>query len=99
MSTDVLALPVYAAAPTGPQWRLLRRMTAEPIRAVAVGPARVLCVLGGHEVSLRLVAGLLARDLVEERPVGGECGQAASEYHLTAEGMKWATKEPTEATS
>ena len=76
-------------APTGPMWRLLRRMGAAPLVAVPAGPGKVRCALGGCPVDARLLAGLLDRELVAERDLGDR-----SEYTLTARGTAWAGRAP-----
>lgn len=88
------SLPAFHLRPTGPMWRLLRQMSDAPLVTMAVRPGKVACHLGGCPVDSRLLAGLIARDLVEERPTG----DGRSEYHLTAEGRRWAETTP-EATS
>lgn len=83
-----ITLPVYRLQPTGPQSRILRRLLAGgKLTGVRTGVHRVLTLLDGHEVNRPVVAGLLARDLIAERPTD----DTTSEYHLTAAGRRWAT--------
>jgi hypothetical protein len=96
---DTRALPVFRMAPTGPGAKLLRRMIAGTLHAVRnpdpTGGKRVLFMLGGHEVAGGTVAGLLARDLIEELAAGD--GQSV--YALTDSGKRWAAEFDTTTTS
>ena len=74
---------MFSDLPTGPQARMLRRMRGAVL--TAVGTDRVLYLLDGHEVSTRLVAGLLKRRLIVA--VDG-----TTEYTLTARGRRWAAR-------
>ncbi len=74
-------LPASLSDPTPAMRAVLRQMRGGPLVAERVGPGKVACRLGGCEVELATVAGLIDRGLIVERPAGDEI----SEYVLTQE--------------
>ena len=87
---DVLAMPSITDPPTGPMCRVLVRMLTEDVKAIRNGPARVLCLLGGHEVDKRIVTGAITRGLIRET---ADQGDDCTVYTLTADGKRWAKTE------
>ena len=88
----VLAMPLFTDPPPPPLRRMLRRMLGEDVTAIRTGPARVLCMLAGHEVDKRLVVSGIGRGLIRET---SDQDDDSTTYTLTADGKRWAKTEDT----
>lgn len=89
MHTD--AMPIYSDTPTRVHRQVLQRLVGTTLTTIPTGPARVLCLLDGHEIDKRVVVGLITRGLIRET----EATDQGSEYTLTKEGKRWANTEGT----
>lgn len=87
MHTD--AMPVYSDTPARVHRQVLQRLVGTTLTTIPTGPARVLCLLDGHEIDKRLVVGLITRGLIRETATTDQ----GSEYTLTKEGKRWANTE------
>ena len=86
----LMAMPCITDPPPPPLRRVLRRMLGEDVTAIRTGPARVLCLLAGHEVDKRLVVSGIGRGLIRETH---DQGDDSTTYTLTADGKRWAKTE------
>lgn len=89
MHTD--AMPIYSDTPTRVHRQVLQQLVGTTLTTIPTGPARVLCLLDGHEIDKRVVVGLITRGLIRET----EATDQGSEYTLTKEGKRWAQQEGT----
>ena len=87
----MLALPRVTDPPPEALRQVLQRLVGTTLTTIPTGPARVLCLLDGHEIDKRLVVGLITRGLIRETAATDQ----GSEYTLTKEGKRWANTEGT----